>query len=63
VQNAVKWMLSRQQADGTWFSENGILGTHLAANDLGVDLAAPSCSIVSAASTHDVSATFGSNVT
>lgn len=31
VQNAIKYLLSRQQADGSWYSENGILGTHLAA--------------------------------
>ena len=31
VQNAIKLLLSRQQADGSWYSENGILGTHLAA--------------------------------
>ena len=27
VQNAVKWLLSRQRADGTWYSEDGILST------------------------------------
>jgi hypothetical protein len=31
VQNAVRWLLSRQQADGTWLSEDGILTTNLAA--------------------------------
>jgi len=49
VQNAVKWLLSRQQADGTWFSENGILGTHLAAQR-GCRSGCPSCSIAWAAS-------------
>jgi len=31
VQNAVRWLLSHQQPDGSWCSENGILGTRLAA--------------------------------
>lgn len=31
VQNAVKLLLARQQADGSWVSENGILATRLAA--------------------------------
>lgn len=31
VQNAVRWLLSRQQADGTWLSEDNIFATHLAA--------------------------------
>ncbi len=31
VQNAIKFLLARQQADGSWLSENGILATHLAA--------------------------------
>ncbi len=31
VQNALKYLLARQQADGSWYSENGILGTHMAA--------------------------------
>ena len=31
VQNALKYLLGRQQADGSWYSENGILSTHLAA--------------------------------
>jgi Carboxypeptidase regulatory-like domain/Prenyltransferase and squalene oxidase repeat len=31
VQNAIKFLLARQQADGSWLSENGVLTTHLAA--------------------------------
>nr|WP_295775122.1 carboxypeptidase regulatory-like domain-containing protein [Rhodoferax sp.] len=31
VQNAVRLLLSRQRADGTWYSENGIMSTPLAA--------------------------------
>lgn len=31
VQNAIKYLLSRQQSDGSWLSENNILSTHLAA--------------------------------
>ncbi len=31
IQNAILYLLSRQQADGSWLSENGILSTHLAA--------------------------------
>ena len=31
VQNALTYLLGRQQADGSWYSENGILSTHLAA--------------------------------
>jgi len=31
VQNAIKFLLARQQVDGSWLSENGILSTHLAA--------------------------------
>lgn len=31
VQNALKYLLARQQPDGSWFSENGILSTHMAA--------------------------------
>jgi hypothetical protein len=31
VQNAVRLLLSRQHADGTWYSENGIMSTPLAA--------------------------------
>ncbi|MFZ2209460.1 MAG: carboxypeptidase regulatory-like domain-containing protein [Porticoccaceae bacterium] len=31
VQNAIKLLLARQQADGSWVSENGILATRLAA--------------------------------
>lgn len=30
VRKAVQWLLGRQQADGSWLSENGIFGTHLA---------------------------------
>jgi hypothetical protein len=30
VQNAVVWLLSRQQVDGTWLSENGIMSTPIA---------------------------------
>ncbi|PTT89277.1 hypothetical protein DBR42_08150, partial [Pelomonas sp. HMWF004] len=31
IQKAILFLLARQQADGSWLSENGILGTHLAA--------------------------------
>lgn len=31
IQKAIKWLLGRQQPDGSWYSENGVLGTHLAA--------------------------------
>lgn len=31
VQNAIKLLLKRQLADGSWISENGVLSTHLAA--------------------------------
>lgn len=31
VQNAIKLLLKRQQADGSWISENGVLSTHMAA--------------------------------
>lgn len=31
VQNAIRFLLARQQADGSWRSENGVLSTNLAA--------------------------------
>jgi hypothetical protein len=31
VQSAIKYLLNSQQADGSWYSQNGILATHLAA--------------------------------
>ncbi len=62
VQNAVKWLLSRQQADGTWFSENGILSTHLAATTW-VSIWLPIVLDRLGGIDTDVSATFASNVT
>ena len=62
VQNAVKLLLSRQQADGTWFSENGILGTHLAATTW-VSIWLPIVLDRLGGIDTDVSATFASNVT
>ncbi len=62
VQNAVKLLLSRQQADGTWFSENGILSTHLAATTW-VSIWLPIVLDRLGGIDTDVSATFASNVT
>ncbi|QYF93557.1 carboxypeptidase regulatory-like domain-containing protein [Massilia sp. PAMC28688] len=31
IRSAVQWLLARQQADGSWTSENGLFGTRLAA--------------------------------
>lgn len=33
IRKAVTWLLSRQQADGSWTSENGIFGTRLGATN------------------------------
>ena len=62
VQNAVKLLLSRQQADGTWFSENNILTTHLAATTW-VSIWLPIVLDRLGGIDTDVSATFASNVT
>jgi hypothetical protein len=62
VQNAVKWLLSRQQADGTWFSENSILTTHLAATTW-VSIWLPIVLDRLGGIDTDVSATFAANVT